>query len=395
MNNKTIISMKCILIVCWMMALVLPVQAASFDCGKATSKVEKLICEDDELSKLDDALNKTYGQVLDRSEDKQAAVKEQRQWLKKVRNTCQDKVCLKTACQERINKLGMMVGQTLIEGSSNTIQTQAALPPNQKTSLCTPASLCDKVTLMYSEDDSICKPLLQVYQQLWVRQKEKRSWQDHYWEDYHSKVFVKAGFVPPPPVRDKQHKYIPTESSMSGELANVYYKLKLDPNVAEQTVLIRDNPFASHGAYSSSVYISKPEEDISTDCPRDYSSHNADSPDAYGAICSTRNSFNQLAFAADFRWDGDDDIHAETLISQTYYFEKENTDEKFSHVLFGKPIPLDIHIGKSTIQRFYLFRNQPIFTANDDGNVVVYRIKNGSEMDDVCYFAANVLKISH
>lgn len=39
----------------WLLCLVaVPVQAASFDCGKAGTKVEKLVCADAELSKLDE-----------------------------------------------------------------------------------------------------------------------------------------------------------------------------------------------------------------------------------------------------------------------------------------------------------------------------------------------------
>lgn len=376
--------------------------AASFDCGKAVSRIERIICADDELSKLDEALGKAYQQALERSVDeKQIVTKEQKQWLKDIRNACLDTGCMKTTYQERINKLGMAVGQVPAKGSDSnyTTQTQTAIPPkqplSQKTSLCTPESLCDQVTLMYSEDDSICKPLLQVYQQLWdMRKKKNRFWLDYYWEDYHPDVFAKAGFVPPPALRDEQHKYISTERSQSGELAIVFYKLELDQKVAAQTVLVQDNPFASHGAYSTSVYISKPGEDISTECPQD-TVHDAASPDAYGDICSTRNSFNQLAFAADFRFYGEDDIRAETLIAHEYYFEKENTDEKFSHVSHGEIVPIDIGIGKSTIQRVYLFHKQPIFTARVEGNAVVYRIRNGSQMDEVCYFASNVAKISH
>ena len=32
----------------------------SFDCNKATTEVEKLICSDDELAKLDVEMNKSY-----------------------------------------------------------------------------------------------------------------------------------------------------------------------------------------------------------------------------------------------------------------------------------------------------------------------------------------------
>jgi uncharacterized protein len=406
MNNKTISGMKCIVYLFGSLVLTLPAQAASFDCDKAASKIEKLICGDNELSKLDETLSKTYQQALERNDDKQKATKEQRQWLKEVRNACRDMDCLKAAYQERINKLDMMAGQALAHGSDkgNTAQAKASHPSSQKTSLCTPESLCDKVTLMYSEDDSICKPLLQVYQLLRDKNKIDKEYKARskahpsfkgYWEDYYPEVFIKAGFVPPLPLRDEQHKYIPTESSKSGELASVYYRLKLDQNVAAQTVLLQDYSFAGHGDYSSSVYISKPGEDISTECHQDFSLHDSASPDAYGEICSTRNSFNQLAFAADFRFDGEEDIHAETLISHEYYFEKENTDEKFSKVLLGEIVPIDIGINNSKIQRVYLFHNQPIFTARVDGDAVVYRIKNSSQMDDVCYFASNVVRNSH
>ena len=396
MNSKTIISIiKCIWYLLGLLALILPAQGASFDCAKAASKVEKLICNNGELSKLDEDLSKTYQQALERNDDKQKATKEQRYWLKEVRNACQDMDCLKTAYQERINKLGMMARQALVRGSDkgDTAQVKVPLPASQKTSLCIPESLCDKVTLMYSEDDLICKPLLQVYQQLQDRNKVDQEYKARskahpsfkgYWEDYYPEVFIKAGFVQPPPLRDEHHRYIPTESSKSGELASVYYRLKLDQNVTEQTVLLQDNSFAGHGDYSSSVYISKPGEDISTGCPN-----------AYGKICSTQNSFNQLAFAADFRFDGEEDIYAETLISHEYYFEKEHTDEKFSKVLLGEINPIEIGINNSAIQRVYLFHNQPIFTARVDGDAVVYRIKNGSQMDDVCYFASNIIKNSN
>ena len=44
-------------------------QAASFDCGKAATKVEKMICGDEELSKLDDKLGKVYQDVMSKAND--------------------------------------------------------------------------------------------------------------------------------------------------------------------------------------------------------------------------------------------------------------------------------------------------------------------------------------
>lgn len=87
------------------LALLTTVHAASFDCAKAASNIEKLICGDDELSKLDEALNKAYQLAIKRSADKAKATKEQRLWLKDVRNFCKDASCLKSAYQGRIGEL--------------------------------------------------------------------------------------------------------------------------------------------------------------------------------------------------------------------------------------------------------------------------------------------------
>jgi uncharacterized protein YecT (DUF1311 family) len=83
------------------------VQAASFDCAKAASNIEKLICGDNELSKLDETLHKAYRQAIDRSVDKAKATKEQRRWLKDVRNTCTEASCLESAYQGRIGELAV------------------------------------------------------------------------------------------------------------------------------------------------------------------------------------------------------------------------------------------------------------------------------------------------
>lgn len=55
-------------------------QAASFDCSKASTKVEKLICSDALVSDLDSSLNKVYNSI------KEKPVEDQRAWIKNVRN---------------------------------------------------------------------------------------------------------------------------------------------------------------------------------------------------------------------------------------------------------------------------------------------------------------------
>lgn len=79
--------------------------AASFDCVKASSRTEILICSAAELSRLDDALDKTYWLAMEQNVDMPELINEQRWWLKDVRNKCPNSECLKNAYIERINKL--------------------------------------------------------------------------------------------------------------------------------------------------------------------------------------------------------------------------------------------------------------------------------------------------
>ena len=85
----------------------LPAAAASFDCKKATSKVEKLICQSPELSKLDNNLARTYKSVLVSATDKVWLKKDQMAWLKYTRNGCPTVVCLDEAYKARIAVLGI------------------------------------------------------------------------------------------------------------------------------------------------------------------------------------------------------------------------------------------------------------------------------------------------
>ena len=79
--------------------------AASFDCQKATTLIEKEICTDNKLSKLDEQLAVIYKSTLKNSANPSAFKKQQRQWLKSKRNKCQTAACLKLTYQVRINSL--------------------------------------------------------------------------------------------------------------------------------------------------------------------------------------------------------------------------------------------------------------------------------------------------
>ncbi|MFZ2890517.1 lysozyme inhibitor LprI family protein [Sulfuricurvum sp.] len=78
---------------------------ASFDCAKATSKVEKMICADPELSALDENLSKAFKEALTVTDEKEHLKEEQYYWLKYDRNTCTTKQCLNSLHHLRITHL--------------------------------------------------------------------------------------------------------------------------------------------------------------------------------------------------------------------------------------------------------------------------------------------------
>jgi len=101
--------MKSLVVIVWLL-FISTAQAASFDCSKAEATIEKLICDDANLSKLDEEMAKAYQDNLEQSDDQRKIVSEQRQWLKKVRNVCQDAECVKTALDLRINQFKLVEG---------------------------------------------------------------------------------------------------------------------------------------------------------------------------------------------------------------------------------------------------------------------------------------------
>jgi uncharacterized protein len=77
-------------------------QAASFDCTKASITVEKLICENSDLSKNDELMSSLYSiskNILGTSTE---ATKSQINWLAK-RNACHSVQCISEAYSEQID----------------------------------------------------------------------------------------------------------------------------------------------------------------------------------------------------------------------------------------------------------------------------------------------------
>ena len=74
------------------------------NCEKATSDVEKKICSNSKLTKLDLHLNAQYGYVMEGTDRDPDVIRSQKEWLKE-RNRCADDTCLEKAYQARIFEL--------------------------------------------------------------------------------------------------------------------------------------------------------------------------------------------------------------------------------------------------------------------------------------------------
>lgn len=93
------------LIVLGIFFIVPSAHAASFDCAKASTTMEKAICSDASLSVLDEKLNEAYRQSLVNTQDRKTLISDQRQWLRDTAMYCQQLSCLKAAYQTRLLQL--------------------------------------------------------------------------------------------------------------------------------------------------------------------------------------------------------------------------------------------------------------------------------------------------
>ena len=79
------------------------VDAASFDCEKAASSVEKMICADPELSPLDEYLGRYSAAARTTLAHADTCLAtDPRNWLRTSRNACKDAACLKQSYLQRL-----------------------------------------------------------------------------------------------------------------------------------------------------------------------------------------------------------------------------------------------------------------------------------------------------
>ena len=77
----------------------------SFDCAKASTGPERLICNSKELSEADVQLNQAYKTAINKSTNVDELKNSQRNWRKTIRDACSNSDCMLNAYQIRINEI--------------------------------------------------------------------------------------------------------------------------------------------------------------------------------------------------------------------------------------------------------------------------------------------------
>lgn len=161
-----------IFILCW--AVIPVLHAASFDCGKASTNIEKTICNDRTLSEFDYAMAYHYRTVLalTSGKERQDTIERQRKWLKHRNGECGEvgsgNACLSKLYSARIKEL---------EGQFNALGGLARLMPAEPVDQEDMRNLVEKyieLKMHYARDEQLCGAIeAHVYQYLYDSYKKK------------------------------------------------------------------------------------------------------------------------------------------------------------------------------------------------------------------------------
>lgn len=106
-----------------LLSSVTAVSAASFDCTKSRTFVEKTICADPQLSELDEKLDAAYKKAMKISRHPEDLKKWQKEWIKTERDSAHDAAWLKIIYQQQINEL-----ERFMASERNSKEHQIILP---------------------------------------------------------------------------------------------------------------------------------------------------------------------------------------------------------------------------------------------------------------------------
>jgi uncharacterized protein len=113
---------RIISVVLGLLSLSLTAKAASFDCDKAATTVEKLICSDSSLSKFDDGLSTLYKYVLLDKSQSRTIKQDEKQWVKE-RNACTDVSCIRGKYLTRLMQLNLVAKGMKAETARTPLKT--------------------------------------------------------------------------------------------------------------------------------------------------------------------------------------------------------------------------------------------------------------------------------
>jgi uncharacterized protein YecT (DUF1311 family) len=99
--------------------------AASFDCSRASTNLETLICGDPQISKSDGDLRASYYRALKEASDPGFIKQRQHEWQVNVRDRCKDVACLRNAYSSRIAQLATDIN-TKSQGQTRSLATSSA-----------------------------------------------------------------------------------------------------------------------------------------------------------------------------------------------------------------------------------------------------------------------------
>jgi uncharacterized protein YecT (DUF1311 family) len=78
---------------------------ASFDCARASTAAERMVCADQELGDRDIEMARAFRAALQSSSDQAALRKSQRTWIREVQSRCDSRECLLSAYEARTAEL--------------------------------------------------------------------------------------------------------------------------------------------------------------------------------------------------------------------------------------------------------------------------------------------------
>ena len=115
----------------WLSYLItITAQAASFDCAKSVTPIEEMICNNRNLSALDEELAQHYKDTVSNTRNPASLKSEQRTWLLKTRDKCEDEYCLEEAYKERITVLKVSLAPTSKIIPAHLFGRYAQIKPN-------------------------------------------------------------------------------------------------------------------------------------------------------------------------------------------------------------------------------------------------------------------------